>query len=120
MPPADDWQPPEPDPAAIADDRLRLIVMCCHPQLTVDAQVALTLRMVSGLSTEEIAQAFQLPAAAIAQRIVRAKRLLRENRAGFLDQDADIGHRLPAVLDVIYRAFNEGHLATAGETLSRG
>lgn len=120
MRPSDDWQPPDHEPGAIADDRLRLIVMCCHPQLTADAQVALTLRMVSGLTTDEIARAFQLPTATIAQRIVRAKRLLKENRASFLDQDPDIGDRLPAILDVIYLAFNEGYLATAGQTLSRG
>ncbi|HXP18221.1 MAG TPA: sigma-70 family RNA polymerase sigma factor, partial [Streptosporangiaceae bacterium] len=94
-PAADDRQEPEPDPGLIADDRLRLIVMCCHPLLTADAQVALTLRMVAGLTTEEIARAFHLPVTAIAQRIVRAKRALKEHRADFPGADADIGGRLP-------------------------
>jgi len=119
-PAADDRQEPEPDPGLIADDRLRLIVMCCHPLLTADAQVALTLRMVAGLTTEEIARAFHLPVAAIAQRIVRAKRALKEHRADFPGADADIGGRLPAVIDVIYLAFNEGYLAAGGQTLTRG
>ncbi len=116
----DSRQAAEPDPGLIPDDRLRLIIMCCDPLLTADAQVALTLRMVAGLTTEEIARAFHLPAAAIAQRIVRAKRALRDHRADFPDEDADIGDRLPAILDVIYLAFNEGYLASGGETLTRG
>jgi RNA polymerase sigma factor (sigma-70 family) len=121
MPPAEnDWQAPEPGHGLIADDRLRLIVMCCHPLLTADGQVALTLRMVGGLTTEEIARAFHLPAAAIAQRIVRAKRVLKQHRADFPSENVDIGDRLPAVLDVIYLAFNEGYLAAGGETLTRG
>jgi RNA polymerase sigma factor (sigma-70 family) len=113
-------EPPDPDPASIADDRLRLITLCCHPALPADAQVALTLRMIGGLTTEEIARAFHLPVATIAQRIVRAKRALHDHRADFTGQDVDISGRLPAVLDVIYLVFNEGYLAAAGETLTRG
>lgn len=112
--------PADPSPGVIADDRLRLIILCCHPQLSVDAQVALTLRMVGGLATEEIARGFHQPAATIAQRIVRAKRTLKTLRADFTSDDLDISERLPAVLDVIYLVFNEGYLAAAGETLTRG
>jgi len=104
----------------IGDDRLRLIVLCCHPALSADAQVALTLRMVCGLTTEEIARGCHLPTTAVAQRIVRAKRVLREHEAVFLADEPDVRARLPAILDVIYLVFNEGYLAAAGETLSRG
>ena len=110
----------EPGLPGIADDRLRLIVMCCHPDLSVDAQVALTLRMVGGLTTEEIAHGFHVPVSAVAQRIVRAKRALKAQRAEFACSEADVAARLPAVLDVIYLIFNEGYLAAAGETLTRG
>jgi RNA polymerase sigma factor (sigma-70 family) len=92
----------DPSQGVIADDRLRLIILCCHPQLSVDAQVALTLRMVGGLATEEIARGFHQSAATIAQRIVRAKRTLKTARADFTSDDLDISERLPAVLDVIY------------------
>lgn len=109
----------EPGLPGIADDRLRLIVMCCHPVLSVDSQVALTLRMVGGLTTDEIAHGFHVPASAVAQRIVRAKRALKAQRAEFACSEADIGSRLPAVLDVIYLIFNEGYLAASGETLTR-
>jgi RNA polymerase sigma factor (sigma-70 family) len=111
--------PAEPALPAIADDRLRLIVMCCHPALSVDAQVALTLRMVGGLTTEEIAYGFHVPVSAVAQRIVRAKRALKAQRAEFACSESDVGARLPAVLDVIYLIFNEGYLAASGETLTR-
>jgi RNA polymerase sigma-70 factor (ECF subfamily) len=113
-------EPDDASPGAIADDRLRLIILCCHPLLPVDGQVALTLRMVGGLTTEEIARGFHLPAATIAQRIVRAKRALKAHRADFTGYDLDLSERLPAVLDVIYLVFNEGYLAAAGETLTRG
>ena len=103
----------------IADDRLRLIAMCCHPLLAADAQVALTLRMVAGLTTQEIARGFHLPAAAMAQRIVRAKRTLREHRVAFAADDPDIGARLASVLDVIYLIFNEGYLPAEAESVSR-
>ena len=113
-------EPADPSPGKIADDRLRLIIACCHPLLPVDAQVALTLRMVGGLTTEEISRGFHLPAATIAQRIVRAKRALKAHRADFTSHDLDISERLPAVIDVIYLVFNEGYLAATGETLTRG
>jgi len=112
--------PADATASLISDDRLRLITLCCHPHLPVDAQVALTLRMAGGLATEEIARGFHLPAATIAQRIVRAKRTLKAHRADFTSQDLDISERLPAILDVIYLIFNEGYLAAAGETLTRG
>jgi RNA polymerase sigma factor (sigma-70 family) len=114
--------PAAPDAGApeIADDRLRLIAMCCHPLLSTDGQVALTLRMVGGLTTQEIARGFHLPAAAIAQRIVRAKRTLKQHRVAFAGDDPDVRGRLTAILDVIYLVFNEGYLPTAGDTLTRG
>jgi RNA polymerase sigma factor (sigma-70 family) len=103
----------------IVDDELRLIALCCHPTLTSDAQIALTLRMVAGLTTEEIARGFSVPAATIAQRIVRAKRTLRQRQVGLASDDPDIGARLGAVLDVIYLIFNEGYLPAGGSTLTR-
>jgi RNA polymerase sigma factor (sigma-70 family) len=112
--------PPDADTVEIADDRLRLIAMCCHPVLPTDAQVALTLRMVAGLTTQEIARGFHLPATAIAQRIVRAKRTLKQHRVAFASDDPDVRGRLTAILDVIYLVFNEGYLPTAGDTLTRG
>src|SRR5258707_2114367 len=101
--------PADATPGLISDDRMRLITLCCHPHLPVDAQVALTLRMAGGLATEEIARGFHLPAATIAQRIVRAKRTLKAHRADFTSHDLDISERLPAILDVIYLIFNEGY-----------
>jgi len=113
-------QPPtDADQPQIADDRLRLIVLCCHPLLPPDAQVALTLRMVAGLTTDEIARGFHLPPTAIAQRIVRAKRTLRQHRITFADDDVDVADRLAAVVDVIYLAFNEGYLPSSGQTVMR-
>jgi RNA polymerase sigma factor (sigma-70 family) len=112
--------PPDGQAAGIADDRLRLIAMCCHPLLPEDARVALTLRMVAGLTTEEIARGFHLPAAAIAQRIVRAKRTLKQHRVVFAQDDPDACSRLASIVDVIYLVFNEGYLPTAGDTLTRG
>jgi RNA polymerase sigma factor (sigma-70 family) len=109
-----------PDAPVIEDDRLRLIAMCCHPLLAADAQVALTLRMVAGLTTQEIARGFHVPATAIAQRIVRAKRTLREHRVAFATDDPDIRGRLASVLDVIYLIFNEGYLPAESDTLTRG
>jgi len=108
------------DVPEIADDRLRLIAMCCHPLLSADAQVALTLRLVAGLTTEEIARGFHLPATAIAQRIVRAKRVLKEHRVVFGAGDPDVRDRLRSILDVIYLVFNEGYLPAAGQTVTRG
>jgi RNA polymerase sigma factor (sigma-70 family) len=114
--------PATPDAGApeIADDRLRLIAMCCHPLLSADGQVALTLRMVAGLTTQEIARGFHLPATAIAQRILRAKRTLNQHRVAFAGDDPDVRGRLGAILDVVYLVFNEGYLPTAGDTLTRG
>jgi RNA polymerase sigma-70 factor, ECF subfamily len=103
----------------IADDELRLIALCCHPALNTDTQIALTLRMVAGLTTEEIARGFSLPAATIAQRIVRAKRTLRQHKVALVGDDPDIGDRLGAVLDVVYLIFNEGYLPAAGGSLTR-
>ena len=108
------------DAPEIADDRLRLIAMCCHPLLSADAQVALTLRLVAGLTTEEIARGFHLPATAIAQRIVRAKRILKEHRVVFGAGDPEVRDRLWSILDVIYLVFNEGYLPAAGQTVTRG
>jgi RNA polymerase sigma factor (sigma-70 family) len=111
---------PDADAPEIADDRLRLIAMCCHPLLPTDGQVALTLRMVAGLTTQEIARGFHLPPAAIAQRIVRAKRTLRQHRVAFATDDPDAAGRLRSIIDVIYLVFNEGYLPTAGDALTRG
>jgi RNA polymerase sigma factor (sigma-70 family) len=112
-------QPGSADRPEIPDDRLRLIFICCHPVLPLDGQVALTLRMVGGLSTSQIARAFCVPDATIAQRIVRAKRTLAQRQVPF-DEPAgpERSARLPAVLDVIYLIFNEGYLASAGQQLT--
>lgn len=104
----------------IADDRLRLIFTCCHPALSPDAQVALTLREVCGLTTEQIAHAFLTPAPTLAQRIVRAKAKIRA--ACILYQvptHAELPERLDAVLRVIYLVFNEGYVASSGDVLTR-
>jgi len=101
------------DPASdesIGDDRLRLVFVCCHPVLTGEAQVALTLRMVGGLTTGEIARAFLVPEPTIAQRIVRAKRTIANARVPFVvPEDAEMAERLPSVLDTLYLIFNEGY-----------
>jgi RNA polymerase sigma-70 factor, ECF subfamily len=103
------------DNAAIGDDLLRLVFICCHPVLSVDARVALTLRLLGGLRTDEIARAYLVPEATIAQRIVRAKRTLTEARVPFeVPLGADFDARLASVLQVIYLVFNEGYSATAG------
>jgi RNA polymerase sigma factor (sigma-70 family) len=99
----------------IGDDLLRLVFISCHPVLSTEAQVALTLRLLGGLTTEEIARAFLVPEPTIAQRIVRAKRSLAEKRVPFeVPRGADLGARLSSVLGVIYLIFNEGYSATAG------
>jgi len=100
----------------IGDDLLRLIFTACHPVLTTEARTALTLRLLGGLTTEEIARAFLVPTATIAQRIVRAKRTLAAARVPFeVPRGAELGPRLASVLEVIYLIFNEGYSATAGD-----
>ena len=100
----------------IGDDLLSLIFTACHPVLTTEARTALTLRLLGGLTTEEIARAFLVPTATIAQRIVRAKRTLAAARVPFeIPRGADLGARLASVLEVIYLVFNEGYSATAGD-----
>lgn len=104
----------------IADDVLKLLFMACHPSLPKDARVALTLRLVAGLSTSDIARAFLTTEPAIQQRIVRAKRALAEARVPFeLPRGAELGGRLESVLEVVYLVFNEGYYATAGDDVMR-
>ena len=104
----------------IGDDLLRLIFTACHPALTRDMQVALTLRMLCGLTTPEIARAFLVPEPTVAQRIVRAKRTLAEKHVPFeVPRGEDLAPRLAAVLEVVYLIFNEGYTATAGDAWAR-
>src|SRR6202051_33153 len=104
----------------VGDDLLRLVFISCHPVLSSEARVALTLRLLGGLTTEEIARAFLVPEPTIAQRIVRAKRTLAEKRVPFeIPRGPELGARLSSVLEVIYLIFNEGYAATAGDDWMR-
>ena len=109
-----------PDDESVEDDRLRLIFTCCHPALAPDAQVALTLREVCGLTTEEIARAFLTSPSTVAQRIVRAKAKIRDARIPYqVPAWADLPDRLDTVLHVVYLVFNEGYFASSGAVLTR-
>jgi RNA polymerase sigma factor (sigma-70 family) len=118
-----DVSPPDLDAAIdddVGDDLLRLVFTCCHPVLPPEARVALTLRLLGGLQTDEIARAFLVPHATMAQRIVRAKRTLAEKNIPFaIPCRAELGERLASVLEVIYLVFNEGYAATAGDDWMR-
>src|SRR5215510_12488938 len=111
---------PDPPDSTVADDRLRLIFTCCHPALAIEAQIALTLRTLCGLSTEEIARAFLVPIPTMAQRLVRAKQKIRAAGIPYqIPPDELLPERLDGVLRTVYLVFNEGYAATSGDTLVR-
>ena len=111
---------PDVEDESIEDDRLRLIFTCCHPALAPDAQIALTLREVCDLTTEEIARAFLTPAPTLAQRIVRAKAKIRDARIPYqVPERSDLAERLHTVLHVIYLVYNEGYSASSGQSVTR-
>jgi RNA polymerase sigma-70 factor (ECF subfamily) len=122
---ADQFRDDDQNPAAkveegVEDDRLRLIFTCCHPALAPEARIALTLREVCGLTTEEIARAFLTLPSTLAQRIVRAKAKIREARIPYeVPEESELPERLDTVLHVIYLVFNEGYLATSGQAITR-
>src|SRR6185436_2463528 len=110
----------EPEETDVADDTLRLVFTCCHPALPPEARIALTLREVCGLTTEEVARAFLSAAPTVAQRIVRAKAKIRDARIPYqVPSRADLPDRLDSVLHVVYLVFNEGYSASSGASLTR-